>query len=193
MVFQRLTGDLTNMYYSMNNTLTEYLPHQFLPVTKFLQSPEERILIADEPTGALDKLTTKEIIDLLKKINDFGTTVIITTHNENIVNLLGKRVITMSDGRIISDQKENGLYRLEAEEKPQKAEKPTEVKKAPIFSPKTPESTKPKSSNNREEQPKEARKKLPKIPPKTTNIPKKTIKSPKTITFKSKKPKKVID
>ncbi len=48
MVFQRLTGDLTNMYYSMNNTLTEYLPHQFLPVTKFLQSPEERILIADE-------------------------------------------------------------------------------------------------------------------------------------------------
>ena len=48
MAFQRLTGDLTNMFYSMNNTLTEYLPHQFLPVTKFLQSPEERILIADE-------------------------------------------------------------------------------------------------------------------------------------------------
>lgn len=48
MSFQRLTGDLTNMFYSMNNTLTEYLPHQFLPVTKFLQSPEERILIADE-------------------------------------------------------------------------------------------------------------------------------------------------
>ena len=48
MAFQRLTGDLTNMFYSMNNALTEYLPHQFLPVTKFLQSPEERILIADE-------------------------------------------------------------------------------------------------------------------------------------------------
>lgn len=48
MAFQRLTGDLTNMFYSMNNTLTEYLPHQFLPVTKFLSSPEERILIADE-------------------------------------------------------------------------------------------------------------------------------------------------
>lgn len=48
MSFERLTGDLTNMFYSMNNTLTEYLPHQFLPVTKFLQSPEERILIADE-------------------------------------------------------------------------------------------------------------------------------------------------
>lgn len=48
MSFQRLNGDLTNMFYSMNNTLTTYLPHQFLPVTKFLQSPEERILIADE-------------------------------------------------------------------------------------------------------------------------------------------------
>ncbi len=48
MTFQRLAGGLTNMFYSMNNTLTEYLPHQFLPVTKFLQSPEERILIADE-------------------------------------------------------------------------------------------------------------------------------------------------
>ena len=46
--FQRLTGNLTNMFYSMSNTLTEYLPHQFLPVTKFLQSSEERILIADE-------------------------------------------------------------------------------------------------------------------------------------------------
>lgn len=48
MSFQRLAGNLTNMFYSMNNTLTEYLPHQFLPVIKFLQSPEERILIADE-------------------------------------------------------------------------------------------------------------------------------------------------
>ena len=48
MSFQRLNGGLTNMFYSMSNTLTEYLPHQFLPVTKFLQSPEERILIADE-------------------------------------------------------------------------------------------------------------------------------------------------
>lgn len=48
MSFQRLMGDLTNMFYSMNNSYTEYLPHQFLPVTKFLQAPEERILIADE-------------------------------------------------------------------------------------------------------------------------------------------------
>lgn len=46
--YQRLNGELTNLFYSMTNNMTDYLPHQFLPVTKFLQSPEERILIADE-------------------------------------------------------------------------------------------------------------------------------------------------
>lgn len=74
---------------------------------------QPKILIADEPTGQLDKLTTSEIIDLLKKINDFGTTILVTTHNENIVNDLGKRVVTMLDGRIISDQKNNGIYKLD--------------------------------------------------------------------------------
>lgn len=74
---------------------------------------QPKILIADEPTANLDQLTTKEIIDLLKKINDFGTTILVTTHNENIVNLLQKRVITLKDGRIVSDQKSNGIYRLD--------------------------------------------------------------------------------
>ncbi len=73
---------------------------------------QPKILIADEPTANLDKLTTEEIIALLKKINDFGTTILVTTHNENIVNTLQKRVITMEDGRIISDQKNNGIYKL---------------------------------------------------------------------------------
>ena len=76
---------------------------------------QPKILIADEPTANLDQLTTKEIIDLLQKINDFGTTLVVTTHNESIVNHLQKRVITMEDGRIISDQKTNGLYRLDPE------------------------------------------------------------------------------
>lgn len=76
---------------------------------------QPKILIADEPTANLDQLTTKEIIDLLKKINDFGTTLIVTTHNESIVNHLQKRVITMENGKIISDQKTNGLYRLDSE------------------------------------------------------------------------------
>ena len=77
---------------------------------------QPKILIADEPTGQLDMLTTEEIIALLKKINDFGTTVLVTTHNENIVNTLQKRVITLEDGRIISDQKNNGIYKLKNDE-----------------------------------------------------------------------------
>ena len=74
---------------------------------------QPKILIADEPTGNLDKLTTKEIITLLQKINDFGTTVLVTTHDENIVNNLAKRVITLKDGRIVSDQKNHGVYKLD--------------------------------------------------------------------------------
>ena len=73
---------------------------------------QPKILIADEPTGNLDKLTRREIIELLQKINDFGTTVLVTTHDENIVNDLHKRVITLKDGKIVSDQK-HGVYRLE--------------------------------------------------------------------------------
>lgn len=74
---------------------------------------QPKILIADEPTGNLDVVTTREIIGLLQKINDFGTTVVVTTHDENVVNNLHKRVITIKDGRIIRDQKENGIYRLD--------------------------------------------------------------------------------
>ncbi|MBR2709463.1 cell division ATP-binding protein FtsE [Candidatus Saccharibacteria bacterium] len=74
---------------------------------------QPKILIADEPTANLDKLTTKEIIDLLKKINDFGTTILVTTHNELIVNNLQKRVVTMKHGRIVDDQKNNGIYKLD--------------------------------------------------------------------------------
>ena len=74
---------------------------------------QPKILIADEPTANLDKLTMQEIIALLKKINDFGTTVLVTTHNENIVNTLQKRVVTLKDGKIVSDQKNHGIYELE--------------------------------------------------------------------------------
>ncbi len=77
---------------------------------------QPKILIADEPTANLDKITAAEIIALLKRINDFGTTVLVTTHNESIVNTLRKRVITMKDGKIVSDQKNEGVYELEAPE-----------------------------------------------------------------------------
>lgn len=70
---------------------------------------QPKILIADEPTGNLDKLTRTEIIDLLQKINDFGTTLLVTTHDENIVNNLRKRVVTLKDGRVIADQKVHGI------------------------------------------------------------------------------------
>ncbi len=79
---------------------------------------QPKILIADEPTANLDKLTTAEIIDLLKKINDFGTTILVTTHNENIVNNLQKRVVTMKDGKIVDDQKNGGIYKLDETPRP---------------------------------------------------------------------------
>ncbi len=75
---------------------------------------QPKILIADEPTGNLDKITRGEIIDLLQKINDFGTTVLVTTHDENIVNNLQKRVVTLKNGKIVSDQKNRGVYKLDA-------------------------------------------------------------------------------
>lgn len=69
------------------------------------------VIIADEPTGNLDPANTFEIIQILKKINDLGTTVIITTHNRGVVELLGNRVISMQEGKIVRDDK-NGSYML---------------------------------------------------------------------------------
>lgn len=74
---------------------------------------QPKILIADEPTANLDELTTNEIMQLLKKINDFGTTILVTTHNKNIVNTLQKRVVTLKNGKIVNDQKNNGIYKLD--------------------------------------------------------------------------------
>lgn len=62
------------------------------------------IILADEPTGNLDPYHTLEIIRLLLKINELGTTVILATHNKDVINSLGKRVITMQAGKIIRDE-----------------------------------------------------------------------------------------
>lgn len=70
-----------------------------------------KVLLADEPTGNLDTANTHEIIDLLKKINEFGTTVVLVTHNREVVNRLRKRVITLEGGKIISDVEE-GRYKI---------------------------------------------------------------------------------
>jgi cell division transport system ATP-binding protein len=69
------------------------------------------VLVADEPTGNLDPLNTYEVVQILKKINDLGTTVLLTTHNKGVIDSLGKRVITMEKGRIVRDDKE-GRYVL---------------------------------------------------------------------------------
>ena len=68
------------------------------------------IIIADEPTGNLDIINTWDIIQLLMRINQYGTTVILATHNREIVNLINKRVITIDNGRISRDQMEKGKY-----------------------------------------------------------------------------------
>ena len=70
-----------------------------------------KIIIADEPTGNLDSINTAEIIEILKKINEFGTTIVLVTHNREVVNHLRRRVITLANGKIINDEKE-GKYIL---------------------------------------------------------------------------------
>lgn len=68
-----------------------------------------KILLADEPTGNLDPKNSWEIMNLLEKINNNGTTVLVVTHNREIVNAMQKRVITMKKGIIVSDEEE-GAY-----------------------------------------------------------------------------------
>ena len=65
-----------------------------------------KIIIADEPTGNLDPYNTYEVISLLEKINKAGTTVILLTHNREIINKLQKRVVTLVGGKIIRDEAE---------------------------------------------------------------------------------------
>ncbi|MBI5731974.1 MAG: cell division ATP-binding protein FtsE [Candidatus Magasanikbacteria bacterium] len=63
-----------------------------------------KILVADEPTGNLDTLNTHEVIEILKRINELGVTVVLVTHNREIVNLLRRRVVTLDRGLIVNDQ-----------------------------------------------------------------------------------------
>ena len=69
------------------------------------------VVVADEPTGNLDPISTYEVVQILKKVNDLGTTVILTTHNKGVIDSLGKRVITMDEGRVVRDDS-SGQYSL---------------------------------------------------------------------------------
>jgi len=69
------------------------------------------IIIADEPTGNLDPANTYDIVQIFKKINDLGTTVVLTTHNKGVIDSIGRRVITMQDGKVVRDDP-SGKYIL---------------------------------------------------------------------------------
>ena len=89
-----------------------HFPHQMsggekqrLAIARAIINQPE-LIIADEPTGNLDPVNTKEIVQILKKINDLGTTIILTTHNPRVIDFLSKRVVTMEKGKIIRDDKD---------------------------------------------------------------------------------------
>ncbi|MBI2057444.1 MAG: cell division ATP-binding protein FtsE [Candidatus Yanofskybacteria bacterium] len=69
-----------------------------------------KIILADEPTGNLDLVNSYDVVKLLWRINELGTTVILATHDVQIVNTVGKRVVTMEKGKIVRDQLEGGKY-----------------------------------------------------------------------------------
>jgi len=88
-----------------------HFPHQLsggeqqrLAIARAIINQPE-LIIADEPTGNLDPINTHEIVQILKKINDLGTTVILATHNRGVIDAIGKRVITMENGKVIRDTK----------------------------------------------------------------------------------------
>ncbi len=94
-----------------------HFPHQLsggekqrLAIARAIINQPE-IIIADEPTGNLDPINTYEIVQILKKINDLGTTVVLTTHNRGVVENIGKRVITLEKGRVVRDDKD-GKYMI---------------------------------------------------------------------------------
>ena len=73
-----------------------------------------RMIVADEPTGNLDPVRSLELMLLLEKINEMGTTVVVVTHEKDLVDALGRRVITIDNGKVISDGVD-GVYSYEIE------------------------------------------------------------------------------
>lgn len=101
--------DLTNKAFHFPHQLSGGEKQRLAIARAIINQPD--IIIADEPTGNLDPMNAIEVINILKKINDLGTTVILTTHNKGLVDAIKKRVITLENGRVIRDHKE-GKYVL---------------------------------------------------------------------------------
>ena len=99
--------DLSNKIFHFPRQLSGGEKQRLAIARAIINQPE--LIIADEPTGNLDPVSTYDVIQILKKINDLGTTVILTTHNKGVVESIGKRVITMEKGKVVRDDK-SGKY-----------------------------------------------------------------------------------
>lgn len=95
--------DLTHRMHHFPSQLSGGEQQRLAIARAIINQPE--LIIADEPTGNLDPVNTHEIVEILKKINDLGTTVILATHNRGVIDAIGKRVITMENGKVIRDSK----------------------------------------------------------------------------------------
>jgi cell division transport system ATP-binding protein len=98
---------LSNKAYDFPHEMSGGEKQRLAIARAIINQPE--VIIADEPTGNLDPVATNEVIGILKKINDLGTTVILTTHNKLSCDNLGKRVVHLENGRITNDEKV-GVY-----------------------------------------------------------------------------------
>lgn len=101
--------DLSSKIFHFPNQMSGGEQQRLAIARAIVNQPE--LIIADEPTGNLDPINTHEIVQILKKINDLGTTVILTTHNKSVVDSINKRVVTLEKGKIIRDDKD-GKYVL---------------------------------------------------------------------------------
>lgn len=101
--------DLTDKAWNFPNELSGGEKQRVAIARAIVNQPD--IIVADEPTGNLDPIATYEVVQILRKINDLGTTVVMTTHNKGVIDELGRRVITMDGGRIVRDD-ESGKYVL---------------------------------------------------------------------------------
>ncbi len=101
--------DLTHKAYNFPRELSGGEKQRVAIARAIVNRPD--VIVADEPTGNLDPINTYDIVQILKKINDLGTTIIMTTHNKGVVEEIGRRVVTMEDGQIIRDDS-SGKYVL---------------------------------------------------------------------------------
>ena len=104
----KLVG-LSSKYKSFPHQLSGGEQQRVAIARALINRPE--VLLADEPTGNLDHENAAEIMKLLERINALGTTVVVVTHSQEMVDQMGKRVITLNKGRLVSDEREGGSDR----------------------------------------------------------------------------------